>query len=116
MSDAIIESTLAYKALRPEEKALICNGCGAANAKFDFVPDRIYGLPIGPACEVHDFDYHVGTKEADRLTADLRLLANVLRLINAKGGWLRWLRRRRAYKYYEAVREGGGRAFWAGKD
>ena len=108
-------STPGYKALSPAAKAEICNGCGSAKAKFDFIPDTIYGLIITEACDIHDYDYHVGETEEDRQAADLRFLNNLMIIVNMKGGWLRWFRRRRALKYYEAVRELGSDAFWAGK-
>jgi hypothetical protein len=111
----ILISTLGYKALKPEAKKEICNGCGSAGAKFDFIPDTIYGLNITEVCNIHDYDYHVGETEEDRRAADHRFLNNLMIIINMKGGWLRWFRRRRALKYYEAVRELGSDAFWAGK-
>ena len=95
-----------------EDLLLICNGCGAANAKFDFVPDSIWGLWVGPVCNVHDFDYHHGTTERDRLQADIYMLLNLIRTIEAKSArWLRPIRRMRALSYYQAVREFGRDAF-----
>ncbi len=76
----------------------ICNGCGAGNAKFDFVPDRIYGLYIGEVCDRHDYMYHFGKTDDDKKEADRVMLNNLNRLIESKGGWLKWLRRRRAKK------------------
>ena len=111
----ILLSAPGYKALSPAAKAEICNGCGSAKAKFDFIPDTIYGLIITEACDIHDYDYHVGETEEDRRAADLHFLNNLMIIINMKGGWLRWFRRRRALKYYEAVRELGSDTFWAGK-
>jgi len=57
----------------------------------------------------------VGSSDEDKKIADLRLLCNLMVLINKKGGFLKWFRRRRALKYYEAVREFGDDAFWSGK-
>jgi len=95
----------------------ICNGCGAANAKFDFVPDTIYGLDVGPVCNIHDFDYHVGRTEGDRLRADLHMLQNLLLTIEATSSpLLKPLRRIRALSYYQAVREFGASAFLDGKE
>ena len=60
-----------YKNATPEQKAEHTNGCGAANAKFDFVPDTIYGLDISPACKAHDWEYYEGSiKESLRLLHD----------------------------------------------
>ena len=97
----------------------ICNGCGSAKAKFDFVPDSIYGLSITPACYIHDWDYNVGSTLRDKEIADRRLLNNMLTLIDMQTGWhqrvLKPLRRWRAMTYYTAVRDMGHSAFWAGK-
>ena len=105
-----------YWTLSPEDHAMICNGCGAANAKFDFVPDTIYGLGVNPACNIHDYMYLMGETIDDKKEADRVFLNNLLRLIDHKGGWRRFLRRRRALKYYNAVVELGGPAFWDGKN
>ena len=102
-----------------EERDMIVNGCGSAQAKFDFVPDTIYGLNINEACNIHDWMYHFAKpnikakEEADRV-----FLNNMIRLIEAKTKWkwLKCLRRKRARKYYLAVKYFGGPAFWAGKN
>lgn len=103
----------------PIERNKICNGCGAANSKFDFVPDSIYGLKISEACNRHDWMYHFGKTIEDKEQADRVFLNNLLRLIEAQTGTLnrllKPLRRRRALKYYEAVVAFGGPAFWSGK-
>ncbi len=98
------------------DRKRVCNGCGAANAKFDFVPDSIYGLKIQEACHIHDWMYHQGKTIEDKKEADRVFLNNLLRLIEAQtsfvGKLLKPLRRRRALKYYEAVVSFGGPAFW----
>lgn len=108
-----------YLAADPALLARVCNGCGSARAKFDFVPDRIWGLRIGAACNIHDWMYYCGRTALDKLEADVVFLGNVLRLIErAPGLWnrlLRPLRRLRALHYYQAVAELGGPAFKAGK-
>jgi hypothetical protein len=105
-----------YKKLSKEAKEEICNGCGAGNAKFDFVPDSIYGLYIGEVCNIHDYMYHVGVTLADKEEADRVMRNNLIRLINNKGGILKTLRRWRAGTYYVAVDKYGGPAFWEGKN
>jgi len=97
----------------------ICNGCGAANAKFDFVPDKIYGTYIGYACHIHDFMYNEGRTVEDKDEADRVMRNNMVRIIDTQSH--KWwkptaLMRRRASKYYWAVQEWGGPAFWAGKN
>jgi len=107
-----------YVSAPPEVRAAVANGCGPGGWKVDIVPDTIWGLDISAACNIHDWMYAAGTTIADKDEADRVLLNNMLRLIEAAGGWriLRALRRHRARIYYEAVRHFGGPAFWAGKN
>jgi len=98
----------------------ICNGCGAANAKFDFIPDRIWGTYIGHACHIHDWEYHHGVDNEDKEIADRTMRNNLLRLIDrdCKKKWYkpRALMHARAQLYYLAVCWKGGPAFWTGKN
>jgi len=107
-----------YIEASPEVRAAVANGCGAAGWKLDIVPDTIWGLEVTEACNIHDWMYAEGETIHDKMTADRTLLNNLLRLIEAetRWGWLRWLRRKRALKYYQAVAEFGGPAFWANKN
>lgn len=108
---------LSYTKASCKQKEAVCNGCGAANSKFDFVPDRIYRLKITEACNRHDWMYHVGEVLEDKEEADRVFLNNMLRLIEAQSNnFMKPLRRRRALKYYEAVVTFGGPAYWAGKN
>ena len=94
-----------------------CNGCGSGwNAKL--VPDRIYGLDITEVCCIHDYMYEVGKTAAAKEQADRVFLINLLRVIEAKKAWWfpHFLARRRALKYYEAVKNFGDSAFWKGKE
>ena len=106
-----------YWLLADEEKAIICNGCGP-KGKFDFVPDKIYRLSIAEACNIHDYMYHIGTDIGDKEAADRVFLNNMLRIVERKTNFrpLRFLRRRRAYKYYLAVKHFGAPAYWSGKN
>jgi len=88
-----------------------CNGCGAAGAALDFVPDTMYGLSVTQCCNIHDYMYGTGKTEKARYEADTSFLVNCLRLIEAKGGWLMMPRCYRAVTYYLAVRKKGGAAF-----
>lgn len=109
-------SSLGYKNILPEEKARICNGAGAAGKWISsFIPNTMYGLDCTEAFDIHDYDYEVGVSGADKDRADRNLLSNLLTLIDHRGGMLRFLRHRRAMKYYEAVREFGDEAFFKGK-
>ena len=112
VATGLLSAADGFMATPPELLSTICNGCGAADAKFDFVPDTIYGLCVCAVCHIHDFGYHIGTSEQDRHREDDRFLMNLIHYINFNSNWLTGaLRRRRALKYYEAVREFGGDAF-----
>ena len=106
-----------YKLLRPQLKKQICNGCGP-KSKFDFVPDTIWGLKIIEICNIHDYLYYIGKTIEDKEKADRIFLNNMLRLIEnkTKWKWLKKLRKKRAYKYYKAVKYFGGPAFWINKN
>lgn len=97
--------------------AEVCNGCGSASAKIDFVPDRIYGTYIGEACHIHDWMYHEGSTIDDKDEADRSFLNNILRLIKKRRKWYKpmFLMRTRAKNYYNGVKLFGGPAFWDGK-
>lgn len=109
-----------YDTISEEERFRICNGCGASG-QVDYVPDRIWGLPITEVCNVHDFMYYLGDSWRDKEEADKIFLINMLRVIDEaprKGllqRILRKLRKIRALSYYNAVRHFGGLAFWADK-
>jgi hypothetical protein len=94
----------------------ICNGCGTAGWKGDLVPETMWGLDISEACQIHDWEYYLGSTIKDKQTADMNFLHNLMVLINRKGGWLAPFRRWRAATYYSAVRDFGDSAFWEGKD
>lgn len=108
-----------FKAATPEAISKVVNGCGAAGAKFDFVPDKIIGLRISPACFIHDWDYIDGATVAHKQAVDFRFLQNLLTIIQRERGvvafLLRPFRRRRALLYYEAVTDFGASAYWVGK-
>lgn len=106
-----------FKMSNPTYLFPICNGCGAANSKFDFVPDRIFGTDISAACVIHDYMYYQGVTVEDKDEADRVFLNNLLRIIDREKKWYKpkmWMRIR-ARNYYRAVKYFGGPAFWAGK-
>jgi hypothetical protein len=109
-------SSWGYKNITPAEKALICNGAGAAGQWISsIIPNTMYGLDCTEAFNIHDYDYDVGVSRADKDRADRNLLNNLLTLINHKGGLLMLPRQWRAMKYYEAVQLLGDEAFFNGK-
>ena len=94
-----------------------CNGCGAADSWFR-PPKRMYGTLIVQACIIHDWMYEKGRYLEDKKEADRVFLNNLNRLITLDSHkWYKptLLQRRRAEKYYLAVKHCGGEAFWSGK-
>ena len=89
------------------------NGCGSNSARFDYVPDTIFGLSIFEACRRHDFAYKIGGNEDDRRKADEEFLYNLLTVINNYSKWYypHWLARHRAMTYYDAVVRCGAGSF-----
>ena len=107
----------AFKRSSPHELMLICNGCGAANSKFDFVPDSIWDHYIGYACIIHDHDYHLGKTAKDKKVADKTFRKNLMTIISWDESWWkpRLLMRSRALGYYYGVKVFGDSAYWQGK-
>jgi len=97
----------------------IVNGCGAAGAKVDFVPDTIWGTRITYSCLIHDFMYEEGHTIEDKDEADRVMLNNNLRIIDraCKEKWYKpkKLMRFRAKTYKKLLEWYGGPAFWANK-
>jgi hypothetical protein len=68
-------------------------------------------------CRIHDWMYLRGETLEDKEKADRVFLNNMLRTIDkhTNNSVLKWLRRRRALKYYTAVDTFGAPAFWNSK-
>jgi hypothetical protein len=96
----------------------ITGGCGPGKLGDWLVPDTVWFLSIKEACQIHDWMWHFGETNKDKKKADRVFLNNMNRIIdaNTKWRWLRKLRKRRALKYYLAVKYLGGIAFWRGKN
>ncbi len=92
----------------PEERELLCNGCGAKPLK---VSDTILGLDISIACKIHDFQYAFAKDVNDKAKADSAFLTNMIALIDGKVSLkdkiLAYPRRCIATVYYGAVRDFG---------
>jgi len=118
MNNAQLYAPPSYVTATPEVRAAAVNGCGTGGWKGSLVPDTLWGLSVTAACNIHDWMYTAGGTLADKDEADRVFLNNMLRLVEAAGGWaiLKQLRRNRAREYYEAVHIFGGPAFWAGKN
>ena len=101
-----------YWKLSKEEKAKICNGCGAKGSKLNFL------IPQGKfreACNIHDYMYAVGKTDEDKKVADRVFINNLNRIVEASNPLLRPLRKLLARSYYEAVSKFGYEAFWKDK-
>ncbi len=79
------------------------------------MPNTVYGLSILEACNIHDWMYWEGRTEYDKEFADWTFHQNMLEQIEQGHKWLKWLRKRRAKKYYLAVAAWGDSAFCKGK-
>lgn len=106
-----------YWAIPKDEMHLHVTGrCGPGKGLGDkLVPETLWGLSVTPACEIHDFMYSFGAKTSIyKQLADRVFLSNMLVIIDrqTKFGFLKWLRRRRAFKYYEAVAHFGNSSFY----
>lgn len=96
------------------EKSRVCNGMGPEGFGW-MIPDTMYGLDLSPAGDIHDwmYEYPEGlTKEQ----CDDTFYENMKRIIEQDDGWAftKWLRGRRAWKYYKAVQVGGKEHFNGG--
>ncbi|KAF0235072.1 MAG: hypothetical protein FD177_231 [Desulfovibrionaceae bacterium] len=111
-----------FYALTPEQKADICNGCGARGSHVP-VPDTIWGLDIREACNIHDYNYGEGR---DKNRSDAVFIVNIVLLAVYAflewPMWARWaafpllvLRVLRAITYGMAVITFGGAAFGRAK-
>lgn len=90
-------------ASKPEDKR-ICNGCGTASTAF--IPDTMWGLNISVVCNIHDASRTLARDQKEVDEGDLLFLKNLIAFIDAHSNFImRFLRRRRALKYYEAVKE-----------
>ena len=120
----VLDAPPDYYSLTPKQKKKICNGCGPKNPKYfggHVIPDNLYGISISEACNIHDYMYYIGKTIKDKNEADRVFLNNMLRIIDSVQypwwlRWLKWLRQKSAWKYYEVVSNLGDIAFWrAGK-
>lgn len=110
---------LTYWEATPEERAKVCNGCGAKDGIK--VPGTFYGLCIKEACNIHDWMYSKGKTQADKLFADAMFRLNLTLIIDSLENCvidklLSALRHLRAGKYYMAVAKWGNTAFWVDKE
>jgi hypothetical protein len=113
----VLSAPASFKNATEDQLLDVCNGCGASGSWFR-PPKRMYGTLIVYACHIHDWMYNFGKVIEDKEEADRTMLNNTFRLIDRDSHkWYKptFLQRRRALKYYEAVKYRGGLAFWSGK-
>lgn len=102
----VVQAPVAFIEAPPEERVEVCNGMGPKGYGW-LIPDTMYGLDLEAAGDVHDWMYHYATYARD--ICDRVFLENMNSIIDQHGGWsiVKWLRKRRATKYYWAVRQLG---------
>lgn len=106
--EGCLEAPEEYWMMSELAKGNVCNSAGPKGYGW-LVPDTLYGLDCTPCFDIHDYCYHVWKDSNGKDNADRLMLDNLYRFIDdrtKKGwymGWLRFLRRRRALKYYLAV-------------
>lgn len=96
-----------------QEFDLVCNGAGPKGFGL-LVPDSMYFLDMKPVFDGHDYCYDTfKTKEGKEL-ADMLMKVNMMSFIDDNstscfgfGRSIKFLRKRRALKYYYAVDLGG---------
>ena len=93
-----------YLDLTPEQKAEICNGCGAKGL-LDFVPDHILGACFEEPCNIHDYGYSLGN---DKRGEDRRFLFNMSVASDTDDPILYGARMEFAWRYFRAVSLAGG--------
>ncbi len=97
-----------FRSATPTQRAAVSNGCGPQSQLGGIVPDRLLGLSVSCACDVHDWDYHEGLP---REVADRNFYANMKIIIKEKGGLLMRPRLVLAWWYFRAVRRFGQSAY-----
>jgi len=110
-TNVILQAPPNYYKLTPKQKKIICNGCGPKKIG-GFVPDRLWGISIIEACNIHDYMYYMGENLRDKEKADRIFLKNMLKIIKSVNypWWKMWLfhcRRKEAWIYYKSVRDFG---------
>ena len=100
---------LKFRNLTDDQRAEICNGCGAMGGWFQ-PPDYIFTA----SCDQHDFNYWLGGGDAERKKADLQFYQAMKRDANSAPWWKRWFYKGAAWRYYTAVRAFGKKAFYYG--
>lgn len=84
--------------------------CGPGTIGDMIIPDRLFGLRMTPACNIHDHGYALARTCESKLNADMAFVLN-MHQINEQARsifLMRWLRRFAINFYFSAVRDFGG--------
>lgn len=101
-----------FEDLTPEERAMICNGCGPKGGWIK-PPHAIF---FKASCDHHDYGYWKGCTEADREICDRKFYEAMIADC-APLPWYQYIRYRPwVYAYYHAVRLFGKESFYYGPD
>jgi hypothetical protein len=100
-----------YRDASKEERAAAIRDRSPQSHSRDLVPDKLLGLHIGCACDVHDWMYEEGGDARDRRVADAVFFLNMCKIIDDEGGLLRIPRKLLARWYFRAVVAFGKDAF-----
>lgn len=106
-----LEAPKTFREASEKERSEVSNGCGPQWAAFDIVPDHLFGLRIGCACDIHDWMYEEGAALEDKDVADATFYRNMRSIVEREGGWLKQPRLLLAWWYYRAVKRFGRDSF-----
>lgn len=100
-----------YVTATESERALHCNGMGPKGMGF-LVPDTMYLQNMEEAGKIHDWMYTFPEGKTQEV-CDKTFLSNMYTMIEYSDswGWVKWLKKRRAYKYYYSVKLAGSNHF-----
>ncbi len=117
ISTELLEGSISFLQADLGLLAETCNGCGAADSKWDFIPDHILGSYVGYACFIHDWDYYTGKTKQDKVAADKKFKRNLLALVklNNTNKFITTLKYGVVCIYYLGVKKFGSKSFWKNK-
>lgn len=95
---------LSYWQATQERLEEVVNGCGPA-ALGELIPDKIWGLVITDACNIHDWCWSIADNLIEKRTYDTLFLWNMRTMINlyTQNLFLKKLRHLRARTYWYQV-------------
>lgn len=103
-----LHAPASFRQANDDQRKAVSNGCGPQSKLGGIVPDRLLGLSVTCACDIHDWSYNEGI---DRGYADRMFYRNMQIIIKEKGGLLMRPRLILAWWYFRAVDKFGQRAY-----